>query len=1100
MARSSPGWAAASLRPVDSYGMSMAFLHVPVRSARLLGVIAAALCFAVPAQAVVYYVRTSGSDTNNGTSRTTAFRTVQRALNAANPGDIVYVGGGTYTENLTTVRAGTNATTGQIQIIGSNTQTGDTGTITIAATGTNTALRVNHQFIRVASMTFRYGGDTVVWNAANGVMASCSVRDGSDDGLELLLGATLTTTGSNFLNAADHNVVVNSATLSATAGTMRSSRTTGAGIAIFGAGSVVTLNRVGIYANRMQGVLHQRGTLTMTNCRVFDNQAGGVRVEGFNSGTGPSPTVNTIVNIVNNTFDENTNAPAIWVRDAQYRIFNNCITTHATGVQITSTQTPTLNVNSGWGNNLYFGNSADVVGASADASDVFVDPGYTARANNNFTTTATSGGTDRGRNANSWTTVDFSNRVRPGNGVYDIGAYEVGGLVGTIPYFRDFETALTAEWSDTTRTNGGTNVTNYKGPHSVTGATSQSTSVWLRTTVGTSYTIFFDLIGLNTIDGATTTSGWGPDYFEVLVDGAVEWRETVAGGAGGNQSLLDTPEFFNSNFMIYRAIEVEFTAENTVTPITFFANCNQGWSDEGFGIDNLRVVTTATAAQFRHPYRDVAMGTPFAQQARGGGLHPADFNIDGRPDLIVLGQSPMLLSSSGVNAWTYSALNTNTYMPQGAIADADSNGVPDFLALRTNNDEHFFAARANAGVFAGFWQGTPTSLGATVSGNTAAVAAGDANADGLADFVISSSSSNQLALADAATIASGWTLSTFFPDGLPSFVPTQTGFPNSSADRGNGNRIASGDVNNDGRPDYFYLYNGGRLFMSQSDGTWLTTNRGIATSGNVLNASFADYDNDGDLDVFFGTTDGAQAMQLWRNPGGTGNFTNVASTAGLALTTRVTSSTWGDFDNDGDVDLYVIGNATQAQLYVNSGAPNYTFSVQERGVNTMSETADCAFFDYDLDGDLDLAVTNASVSSSYNNRLFENTPASNQNRYLLVRVRGRGAGGINSLAIGTRVELWDAANTTFLMRRDIGNSRGNGQDPLIAHFGGVNPATTYTLRVYRPTGDQYAVQVTPSTTTTTIGGRTFPQFYTFDEAAMQPLVEVVRWHEVGEDE
>jgi hypothetical protein len=56
------------------------------------------------------------------------------------------------------------------------------------------------------------------------------------------------------------------------------------------------------------------------------------------------------------------------------------------------------------------------------------------------------------------------------------------------------------------------------------------------------------------------------------------------------------------------------------------------------------------------------------------------------------------------------------------------------------------------------------------------------------------------------------------------------------------------------------------------------------------------------------------------------------------------------------------------------------------------------------------------------------------------------------------------------------------------------------LRVYRPTGDQYAVQVTPSTATTTVAGRTFPQYYTFDEAAMQPLVEVVRWHEVGEDE
>jgi hypothetical protein len=241
-------------------------------------------------------------------------------------------------------------------------------------------------------------------------------------------------------------------------------------------------------------------------------------------------------------------------------------------------------------------------------------------------------------------------------------------------------------------------------------------------------------------------------------------------------------------------------------------------------------------------------------------------------------------------------------------------------------------------------------------------------------------------------------------------------------------------------------------------------------------------------------------MRLWQNPGETGNFTNVATAVGLALAIPVSSSTWGDFDNDGDLDLYVIGNASQAQLYANSGAPNYTFVAQERGVSTRSEIGDCMFVDHDLDGDLDLAVTNASSSSQFNNRLFENTPSTNQDRYLIVRVLGRGAGGINSLAIGTRVELWDAANTSFIMRRDIGNSRGNGQDPLLLHFGGVNPATTYTLRVYRPSGTHYSVQVTPATATTTIAGRIIPQMYTFDEAAQQPLVQIVRWHEVAEDE
>jgi len=1062
----------------------------------------ALMVFVTPAHAVNYFVRKTGSDTNPGTSKTAAFLTIQRALTAANAGDIIYVGAGSYTENLTTVRAGSSVTA-QIQLTGdtAGTQTGDAGTINIEASGSNTALRVNHAHFRVASVTIRAGTDSVVWNSTNGVMATVTVRDGTDDGLELLANATLTTTGCNFLAATDNNIVVNAtAQLSATAGTMRQSMTTGAGIAVLGAGSVVTLNRVKIYANATQGMLVQRGTVTMTNCQVYDNKSGGIRVEGFNTSSGGTITTNTTVNIVNNTLDENLGAPAIWIRDATYRIINNCITYHSIGVELTSTESPTLNVNNAWGNNIYFGNSTNVVGDTTDSTDVFLDPGYINRGNNNFTTLAASGATDMGRAANAYTTIDFSNRVRPSNAIYDIGAYEAGGLIGTIPYFRDFQSALTSEWSDTTRTTiANANVTTYKGPHSNAGTTAQVTTVWLTTTVGQDYSIFFDLLGLALLDGANTTNG--PDLFEVLVDGSIMWRESVTQYRNGYpQSIVDTPEYHDSSYAIYRGIEVPFTAENTLTAISFNAACNQGWTDEGFGIDNFRVVTAATAATFRFPFRDVAIGTPFAQVARGGGLHSADVNLDGRPDAIVLGQASRLLLSSGINAWTSTTLNANAYLSQGAIADVDSNGAPDFLALRTNHAEEFFASRANAGVFSGYWQGSPISLGATVSGNAASVAAGDTNADGLIDFVLTTSTGNSLAIATPTTIASGWTLATFFPDGLYSYVPTQTGIPNGTADRGAGNRITAGDVNNDGYPDFFYLYNGGRLFLSNADGTYTTNNRGITTTGTVLNASWADYDNDGDLDLFFGTSNGGSAMRLWRSPGATGNFTNVATTVGLNLTTRVSSSSWGDFDNDGDLDLYVIGNNTQAQLYVNSGAPNYTFLATERGASTVSEIADCTFTDYDLDGDLDIAVTNASNQAYFANRFFENTPTANQSNYLIVRVVGRGLRGINRLAIGTRVELWNSADTTFLQRRDIGNARGNGQDPLLLHFGGVSPATTYTLRVYRPNGTRYAVQVTPATASTTIAGRTIPQMYTFDEEVLYPIVQVVRWHEVGEDE
>src|SRR5262249_43455557 len=144
-----------------------------------------------------------------------------------------------------------------------------------------------------------------------------------------------------------------------------------------------------------------------------------------------------------------------------------------------------------------------------------------------------------------------------------------------------------------------------------------------------------------------------------------------------------------------------------------------------------------------------------------------------------------------------------------------------------------------------------------------------------------------------------------------------------SGDYGDGDYCSAADVNNDGYPDFFYHYNSGKLFVSKADGTYNRNNYGISvTTGSTkkIGSAWADYDNDGDMDLFCPRNEEGCTGYLWRNDRNwstsSGNFTNVTSSAGFTLNTSagyspalpgVRSCCWGDYDNDGYVDLFILG-------------------------------------------------------------------------------------------------------------------------------------------------------------------------------------------------
>ena len=119
--------------------------------------------------------------------------------------------------------------------------------------------------------------------------------------------------------------------------------------------------------------------------------------------------------------------------------------------------------------------------------------------------------------------------------------------------------------------------------------------------------------------------------------------------------------------------------------------------------------------------------------------------------------------------------------------------------------------------------------------------------------------------------------------------------------------------------------------------------------------AFLDYDNDGDLDIYL--VNSAASSVLFRN-NGDGTFTDVTATAGVENSGRYGHGVaCADYDNDGYVDLYVTNFGTN-RLYHNNGDGTFKDITVQAGVGDPRWSSSATFVDYDSDGALDLYVVN----------------------------------------------------------------------------------------------------------------------------------------------
>jgi tetratricopeptide (TPR) repeat protein len=250
------------------------------------------------------------------------------------------------------------------------------------------------------------------------------------------------------------------------------------------------------------------------------------------------------------------------------------------------------------------------------------------------------------------------------------------------------------------------------------------------------------------------------------------------------------------------------------------------------------------------------------------------------------------------------------------------------------------------------------SAGVDVEGLSGSVVMDDFDGDGLLDLMVSSSGlRNQLRM----FVNAG--------DGTFRDVTKEAGLTGLVG----GLILWQADYDNDGDPDVFisrgaWQYHGfpNSLLRNNGDGTFsdVTVAAGLGQENPSHMMAWADFDADGWLDLFVGNEtsreSGNRPSQLFRNQGD-GTFVDVAGEVGMDIRAFVKGAHWGDIDNDGRPDLYISNLSEPNMLFHNEGPGadgGYHFRevAGTAGVRDFSDSFPPWFWDYDNDGDEDLFV------------------------------------------------------------------------------------------------------------------------------------------------
>lgn len=271
--------------------------------------------------------------------------------------------------------------------------------------------------------------------------------------------------------------------------------------------------------------------------------------------------------------------------------------------------------------------------------------------------------------------------------------------------------------------------------------------------------------------------------------------------------------------------------------------------------------------------------------------------------------------------------------------------------------------------------------------------------------------------------------------------------PPALQDTGCGRSAAWGDYDGDGWPDLYLARSDtpNRLLRNLGGGAFadVTATAGpVGDAGSSQSAAWGDYDNDGRLDLYVSNFG---ANRLLHNEGG-GAFADSTG-ARTASASNTLTAAWADFDLDGNLDLYVQNSVQRNDLLVAMGNHEFDWALwHTTGPIEQPGNGGLSVLDVDDDGDVDVYLARSGP-----NALLRNDQSLGRH-WLAVDLRGSGApGGSNRFGVGARVRVVSPDGQSRV--REVSASPGRwGGAPLRLHFGLGDQARVDTLEVRWPSG------------------------------------------------